>query len=386
MRTRILISIFLSCLAPVADATSPVGPPSLYAFNVENLPAIDATASKKAYVQLAQESYGNALSAAQTLDTSIQAFAKKPELAEFKAAKRAWRAARAAYLPTEVFRYFDSPIDAPESGPESRINSWPVNEAVMDYVSDAGSKKDSGLVANNAELSLDAIQALDQVNDEADVTTGFHALEFMLWGQDFNDAGPGQRPVTDYSTDPLANRRKEYVLLLSRMLVRDLSAVNAQWQANGDYAKEFLAFDDREALGRMLRGSTMLVVEELASERLAVALDSGMQEDETSCFSDNTHREFAFGLAGVDAVWNRAVKPLLQKTDAKSARAIDAALSEAKARSQFKVRFESVLLADADSAERVQAEALVAALNELGQTLHRGGKKLGVLTAVAGVH
>ncbi len=386
MRKQFVLLLSLSVVSDASLATSPVGPPSLYAFNVENLPPLDATAAKRAYVELARESYGGALTAARNLDTAIQTFTQKPTLAAFKATKRAWRAARAAYLPSEVFRYFDSPIDAPESGPESRINSWPVNEAVMDYVTDMGSKKSGGLVANHAELSIAAIEALDQVQDEADVTTGFHALEFMLWGQDFNPAGAGERPLSDFTDDPLATRRKQYVQLLSALLVRDLAEVNAQWQTNGKYAQQFLAFEDREALGRILRGSTMLLVEELGSERLAVPLDSGTQEDETSCFSDNTHREFAYGLAGVEAVWIRAVKPLLQKADAKAARAVDAALQDAKARSQFKVRFERVLAADADSPERVQAEALLSALNELGQALHRGGKKLGVLTAVAGVH
>jgi putative iron-regulated protein len=50
------------------------------------------------------------------------------------------------------------------------------------------------------------------------------------------------------------------------------------------------------AMGSLSRG-------ELAGERLEVALNSQDQEDEHSCFSDNTHRDAALNAQGIENVW-----------------------------------------------------------------------------------
>jgi putative iron-regulated protein len=42
---------------------------------------------------------------------------------------------------------------------------------------------------------------------------------------------------------------------------------------------------------------------EVAGQRLQVALDNGDQEDEHSCFSDNTHRDMVQDVRGVQNVW-----------------------------------------------------------------------------------
>ena len=49
-------------------------------------------------------------------------------------------------------------------------------------------------------------------------------------------------------------------------------------------------------LGSLSRG-------ELAGERLEVALNSQDQEDEHSCFSDNTHRDAVTNALGIQNVW-----------------------------------------------------------------------------------
>ena len=53
-----------------------------------------------------------------------------PTDATLAAARKAWVAARPAYLVTEAFRFYDGPIE----DVEGEINAWPLNEAFIDYV------------------------------------------------------------------------------------------------------------------------------------------------------------------------------------------------------------------------------------------------------------
>src|SRR5690606_22032429 len=148
--------------------------------------------------------------------------------------------------------------------------------------------------------------ARDQVTDEADVTTGWHAIEFLLWGQDLSDTGPGARPVSDYLPgDPVRERRRLYLATLADQVVDDLDMLARQWDASApdSYASRFLALVPHEAIGRIITGIAYLAGYELASERLAVALDSGTQEDEHSCFSDTTWQDFVWDLAGIKRVY-----------------------------------------------------------------------------------
>ena len=73
-------------------------------------------------------------------------------------------------------------------GPEGRLNSWLLDEAYIDYVK---GNAQAGLI-NNFEFPLteEALLAKNQEDDEADVSTGYHAIEFLLWGQDFYSQSP----------------------------------------------------------------------------------------------------------------------------------------------------------------------------------------------------
>ena len=155
-------------------------------------------------------------------------------------------------------------------------------------------------------ISIGEIDARDQKTDEDDVTTGWHAIEFLLWGQDLNADGPGNRPVSDYLAGKGNNdRRRLYLKLVTTQLVADLEKTAAAWAPGdgGNYAAKFVAMPEREAIGRIVNGMAVLAGSELMSERLAVGLDSGDQEDEHSCFSDTTHQDFVYDVKGIENVW-----------------------------------------------------------------------------------
>lgn len=365
-----------------------------------SMPKYDASAVQESYVALALARYAKAAATSEALNLAIHELLEKPEQASLDRARKAWSSAHAAYLTTEVFRYYGSPIDAAKSaevraGPEPQINAWPLNEAAIDYVK--GNAK-AGLVNElKTPITRQNILKRDQVSDEADVTTGFHALEFLLWGQDLSADTAGQRPASDFVAGKAANeRRRAYLKELGLMLSEDLRFVVKEWDPirQVSFGRTFVALDGYEAVGRILRGMAMLVGEELASERLSVALDSQSQEDEASCFSDTTHLDFQANLDGVYSAWRgelngveaASVRSLLSKVNPVSAKAVDDALRTAMdAAKALDAPFDQTLNSPPDDPRRIRAESLVSALQALTKAFKQAGRDLAVLVSVPGV-
>ncbi|MCX4247555.1 imelysin family protein [Paraliomyxa miuraensis] len=266
----------------------------------------DAHEAIEAYASIVHASYEDSLTEARALDTALDALMADPSEANLTAARSAWLASREPYLQTEVYRFYDGPIDDPTDGPEGLINAWPLDEAYIDYV-DGDSA--AGII-NDPAITIDAatLESLNEQGGEANIATGYHAIEFLLWGQDLSDAGPGARPATDYVTDGTGtaenqDRRGQYLGTVSDMLVGHLEGLVAAWAPGQDYAAELHDADPEEGLRRILTGMIVLSGFETGGERLQTALDSGSQEDEHSCFSDNTHRDMVQDIQGVQNVW-----------------------------------------------------------------------------------
>jgi putative iron-regulated protein len=241
----------------------------------------DAGPALTAYAEGAFARYDAARMEAERLQAAVMALLAAPSQATLDAARAAWVAARPAYLVTEAYRFTDGPIEAIEG----EINAWPMNEAFLDYTVET---PDGGLINDPVfdPSDIAIIADLNQVQDEADVTTGWHAIEFLLWGQDLSAEGPGARPYTDYVRGTgAADKRRVYLLAVTKKLASDLERLAAEWKPDArNYRASFLALPPREGVGRMLNGLAVLAGHEFRSERLAVALDSGDQEDEHSCF------------------------------------------------------------------------------------------------------
>lgn len=352
------------------------------AFKYDAKPQIDA------YIDLVATSYRKAADDAKLLGQAVDAFLATPSENTLKAARMAWVGARPSYLKTETFRFYDGPID----DVEGTINAWPMNEAYIDYVD---GKPDAGLINDASfKIGLEDIAKSNQSKDEADVTTGWHAIEFLLWGQDLSADGPGNRPYTDYVAGTGNNdRRREYLKLVTDDLAGKLQELEATWQLQNavGYAKKLKAMPEREAIGRMLNGMAVLAGFEFMSERLAVALDSGDQEDEHSCFSDTTKQDFVYDLVGIKQVWtgdNEGVErtglnDLVRSQDAALADRIDGFLADTETKvAALGDPWDQVLAKPKDSPERKAAEDVVVALQALGTGLRDAGSKLGVLVLI----
>ena len=78
-----------------------------------------------------------------------------------------------------------------------------------------------------------------------------------------------------------------------------------EWSADveDNYRAAFLALDTDEALTMMLTGIGVLSKAELGGERIFTAYDNQDQEDEHSCFADNTHRDIITNWIGITNVY-----------------------------------------------------------------------------------
>ncbi|MFT2092026.1 imelysin family protein [Paraglaciecola sp. 2405UD69-4] len=298
---------------------------------------------------IAYAAYADSLISAQSLRDSLTTFVADPSETNFVAAKQAWLDAREPYGQTEVYRFRVGPIDALTTdengdyvlgeegdGPEGRINAWPLGEALIDYVAaEVDGDEGEGLAGSSIiedtdsypNITEDVISSLfEYEGEEANVTTGYHAIEFLLWGQDLNadlsgsgdrDATAGQRTVSDYSivsgectsgteivADEICVRRGEYLLAAAEILIDDLTTVVEAWEPEtGFHYENFVAGGD-DSLALIFEGMGRLSFGELAGERINIALTTDSQEDEHSCFSDNTHRDIFLNAKGVQNAFN----------------------------------------------------------------------------------
>lgn len=340
------------------------------------------------YADVVYASYADAYEAAVELDAAVDAFVAEPTEATLQVARDAWLDAREAYGQTEAYRFADGPIDDAD-GPEGLLNAWPLDEAYVDYVE---GDPDAGVINRPGEyptIDADLLVSLNEQGGEENVSVGYHAIEFLLWGQDHSDTGPGDRPVSDYTTEANADRRAQYLAVTSDLLVRHLGEMVEAWGPDGteNYRATFLALDSDRALRNMLTGIGTLAGSELAVERMFVAVNNQDQEDEQSCFSDNTHRDIVANAQGIANVWRGryerpdgsvvegpALANLVREADAGLAARVEGDVTAAlDAVEAIPVPFDRAIIEDQGA-----VIAAVDALQELGDAFVEAAKTLGV--------
>jgi putative iron-regulated protein len=270
-------------------------------------PLADKKASYIAtYANIVLAGYEDSHSEAVALKNAIDAFVAAPSQTLFEAAKQAWLDAREPYGQTEAFRFANGPIDAAD-GPEGALNAWPLDENYVDYVdgmSNAGIINDA---STHPTITASYLEGLNELGGETNISIGYHAIEFLLWGQDLSTTSAGMRSYTDYVTGgsgTAANqdRRGLYLQACSSLLIVHLELMVTEWESGGSYRTSFLALDNDVALSNILTGIGTLSKSELAGERMFTALDNQNQEDEHSCFADNTDRDIVTNALGIHNV------------------------------------------------------------------------------------
>ena len=356
------------------------------------LPA-ETSEAISSYGAIVHASYADSLEAAKDMDAAIESFLDDPSEETLDAARQSWLEAREPYLQTEVYRFYDGPIDNPDNGPEGMINAWPLDEAYIDYTIDDPS---SGIINDpDVEISADSLMALNEQGGEKNIATGFHAIEFLLWGQDQNDDGPGNRSYTDYVVadgDGHADRRALYLRTVSGLLVEHLQGLVDEWKADEDnYRADFEKLEPKVGLGRILTGMINLSGFETGGERLQAALDSGSQEDEHSCFSDNTHRDMIQDIQGILNVWEGryvgadrdevegvSVESIVRQVDAELAEEVEDKIQESlELANDLETPFDQEIAPD-NEAGNERVSKLVTSLQAVEGALQDAFEKLGL--------
>ena len=306
------------------------------------------------YANMAHATYKDSLDTAKVLQTAVNAYVTTPTQENLDAAKAAYKAARQPYSQTEIFRFDEGFVTKNDKraisstdGWEGQLNAWPLDEALIDYVSDdyEGEYNSKDNIINSDSIAVGSVkqdtttitpELLAEMNEiggsEANVTTGYHAIEFMLWGQDTNGVkeGAGNRPVTDYVTEAgqctsgdtvnedasICERRGEFLKAATQLLVDDLTAMEAQWQPETENTlrSDLMARKYDNGLRQIMYQMGSLALGELASERMQVAFVTGSTEDEHECFSDLTHLSYANNARGIQNVFNGNYKTVAGKT------------------------------------------------------------------------
>jgi putative iron-regulated protein len=285
----------------------------------------DKAAVLENYADIASAKYEDSLITAHVLQTAVDALIEAPSQETLDAAKAAWLASRVPYQQTEVYRFGNAIVD----DWEGKVNAWPLDEGLIDYVdlSYGGATDEntyaalnvianpkltlSGTMVDAGEITPDLLEgALHEADEiESNVATGYHAVEFLLWGQDLNGhgAGAGARRWTDFSfgddcTNGSCDRRGAYLQAATDLLVSDLEWMAGQWSTDGA-ARIALMSNEDAGISAILTGMGSLSYGELAGERMKLGVMLNDPEEEHDCFSDNTHNSHYYDGLGIQNVY-----------------------------------------------------------------------------------
>ncbi|MCE7763768.1 peptidase [Pseudomonas putida] len=399
--------------APAAAASTTAAAPG----------AVDEAAGKavvKHYAEMVYAVYSDSLSTAKALQTAVDAFLAKPNDETLKAAKEAWFASRVPYLQTEAFRFGNTIID----DWEGQVNAWPLDEGLIDYVDKSyehalGNPAAGANIIANTEIQVgeekvdvkditpEKLASLNELGgSEANVATGYHAIEFLLWGQDLNGTGPGagNRPASDYlegqgATGGHNDRRRAYLKAVTDLLVKDLEEMVGNWAPNvaDNYRATLEAEPVNDGLRKMLFGMGSLSLGELAGERMKVSLEANSPEDEQDCFSDNTHYSHFYDAKGIRNVYlgeytrpdgTKVTGPSLSSLVAKADPAADATLKADLEATEAKIQvivdhalkgehYDQLIAADNAAGNQVVRDAIAALVKQTG-AIEQAAGKLGI--------
>ncbi|NWC96572.1 MULTISPECIES: imelysin family protein [unclassified Pseudomonas] len=384
---------------------------------------VDEAAAKAVvahYADMVFAVYSDAESTAKTLQTAIDTFLANPNDDTLKAARTAWIASRVPYLQSEVFRFGNTIID----DWEGQVNAWPLDEGLIDYVDKTyehalgNPGASANIIANNEiqvgedkvdvkDITPEKLASLNELGgSEANVATGYHAIEFLLWGQDLNGTGPGagNRPASDYMTGDGATgghneRRRTYLRAVTQLLVSDLEEMVGNWKPNveDNYRATLEAEAPTDGLRKMLFGMGSLSLGELAGERMKVSLEANSPEDEQDCFSDNTHNSHFYDAKGIRNVYlgeytrtdgtkmtGASLSSLVAKADPTADATLKADLASTEAKIQVMVdhanngeHYDQLIAAGNDKGNQIVRDAIAALVKQTG-SIEQAAGKLGI--------
>lgn len=343
------------------------------------------------YVKMVHQVYSDLNKSVSLLKTDIKLFTENPNPAQLEIAKLSWKKARIIYSLSESFRFYGGPIDDAKNGVEGLVNTWPIDESYLDYVKGT---PNSGIIQNTKlypEINASVLLEMNEKGGEKNISTGFHAIEFLLWGQDFNPQFSGNRPVSDYfaSSNPIAKRRSQALNTLAELLETHLLPLEKQWDTlnESSYATQFLKLPEQQGIQKILTGMAMLSMDEMAGERMTVALIKRDTENEQDCFSDFSMQDLTANMQGILNIWTGqygtlsgpGVSTLAKSLDGDFAKKTEFALNQSLTKlSNLKAPFDFIIQSPKNSPLQKQAFEVINSLENQAKMLSKIARLSGV--------
>jgi putative iron-regulated protein len=390
------IGLLLALLAACSGKPDASGPPLV------SLDPKLAQGALRTYTEIAYAVYDESVAGVERLAVQVDALLAAPSSETLAAARDAWLAARTSYAQSEVFRFYDGPIDAVEL----LVNTWPIDESYVESEAGDGALGIVQDVVRYPELSPALLMQLNARDGETAISTGYHVIEFLLWGRDASPDGPGQRSARDFALErgqgkrasaedasSLAARRGQYLRVSVALLLQQLKTVRAAFAPAPDsYRARFLSAPPAAGVYRALKGLAQLSGPELSGERMTVPYETKSQENEHSCFSDSTGRDLLGNARGVENVclgrYQRAdgrsvqgdgICALVRRSDPVLGQQLEATIRESVRRVEaIPQPFDQAILGDDGAPGRVALRAAIGSLQKQAELIEAARARLGL--------
>lgn len=311
-----------------------------------NTEALLSAANLYVYTQMSE-----ALSRAQELDSIITSLLHHPNPGALEEAQAAWIKAYSAYVKVSFFSTvprFEKPQFREQNDTyariEERIDSWPIEPGYIDYLPLyplSGIVNDLTLKINEEDVS-----AQHGFSDMRFASLGFHPIEFLLFGENgkrsAKDFIPQENSIEVVSADTAVkedetddlnqteadidnkeihdhvhveidgpqnhNRRRDYLRLLSALVVKNLQKLTDRWEpAHGYYAKQWRQPQSSQQLASLTLVYQALVdsiQNTLLEKHFAVLLNQKQVDDLRSPFSNQDVNNMHDLLVGIESLFN----------------------------------------------------------------------------------
>ena len=282
-------------------------------------PELSASAKEIAleYVQQIDTDFKQAGIEIEKFQSSIATLTDQTNIENLNLSKQAWLNAHSAYELTTLHRYYATQLMGEQDSLalmqlQYQINHWPIVPGYIDYVD---GYPDSGIVHDiNVNLDADSLREQHGSFDVSEVTLGFHAIEFLLWGYDADSVA---RPATDfdavleltpkeiesgYTLEQLSNnRRRLFLTVVADTLVKDFLAVQSLWLAEKpSISQRIESISGTELIVILADSMSAMLTQELLQRSLYPMLNGDFVESAQSPYSRSTQNAVSSQLSGLE--------------------------------------------------------------------------------------
>ena len=253
------------------------------------------------YSNIAEAASRSALSQGRILKEAISAFVKDPKAETHLLAKVSWMQARLPFLQSEFSRMI---VERGEVNHDisNLLNGWPIDPGLIDYTAKVPGEN----IINNKEkypsITTELLRSINLKAGKSGFTTGYHVIEFLLWGEDSERSSSGKRSFKDYdkSNSELAKRRADYLVACCDLLIEDLENLVSEWdhESKNNLRAHLESMPSDQAIRKILRMVSVLA-DGLAESQIGSIISKESVFKEQSTFSDTTHFDFLHTVAGI---------------------------------------------------------------------------------------